>query len=206
VRTGWFDTSAIPDPAAWLTDKLGMLARCEIHPAETTEIDMPGTPAPEGGAVPAASILETVPDRVIEIDGVTVRIDTAGKRWIGPHRATPGIIRDSGEAPVLSPDAMFPATVIAAPGEIEEVTEFRIGNRALRACGQVIALGTPGFGLSRRDNTPPLIGNGGCSDEIEEAYVPFDYGQADRRFEKYRQTPDILRKPLPGGDLEEIAV
>jgi putative DNA primase/helicase len=78
---------------------------------------------------------------------------------------------------------------------------------AAKPSAEILALGAlPGFGPTKADNTPPMIGNGGCSDEPEEAYVPFDYGPADRSFERYRQIPDLLRRPIPGTDLEEIVV
>jgi putative DNA primase/helicase len=216
-RTGWFDLSAIPDPSAWLTEKIGPLARCEITEAPKS---IPETTPPV--EIEQAEVEQAEADVPPKVDGIDltdalsrlaalsarleaakpVRIDADGKRWIGPTRPTPGIIHDQGPAPAMVP-VLFP---VAAPGEVDDVTEFRIGNRALRSCGRVIALGIPEFGPVKEDNLPPVIGNGGCSDEVEDVHVPFDYGPADRRFERYRQTPDILRKPLPGTDLEEIAV
>ena len=65
---------------------------------------------------------------------------------------------------------------------------------AAKPSAEIITPGIPGFWPTKDDDIAPLIGNGGCSDDLEEVYVPFDYGPADSRL---RAIPTDPRHSAP---------
>jgi putative DNA primase/helicase len=166
-RTGWFDLSAIPDPAAWLTEKVGKLARCEIQEIEADPIRE--TDEPAGAEPPAVEGIDPM-EAQARLTALSARLDAANP-----------IIR-----------------------AIDALADLSARLEDAKPSAEILPLGAlPGFGPTKRTDVPTEACNGGCSDDTEEVYVGFDWGNDP--FARFRQTPDLLRKPTPGTDMEGAA-